>query len=443
MRPSEFEGWAAELIRLRAEGKEFSLLARRTFPLPPFILGMMMTTASSSSSWLPPRVTLPVAAALSLMMMVMVTMISVPTVDAMAEASGVSSTVSAKGLTDDSPLATRKGVPDASLCEHGDAGHRRATTMGDDFLKQGNYLRAEACYLGALRYKSDFPMALYGLGEVHAKEKRDGLAREAYNLAIGVWPQYVDAHIALGDLHHKFHRNSKAEASYNKAVAAAPTDPMAWEALGKHQLLLNKPDRALNTYKRAILKVPNGENSPGLVLGLARVAKAREKWEECIEHGQKAASMAPGFGMARHAVGQCKIETSDVSGGIADMREAARLEPDVKEHHTDLAAALAHDGQFDAADRALEEGLKALPGDNWITAAQTTVRSFRARSMNADGNKRRETGNGGAGGRGDSESDNGKKGRGDDEEEEKIKEIKKKTDGKKKKKKKGGKEEEL
>lgn len=169
-------------------------------------------------------------------------------------------------MTDDSPLAQRPGVPDASLCESGDAGHRRATTMGDDFLKVGNALRAEACYLGALHYKSDFPMALYGLGEVHSAEGRDGLAREAYQLAVDVWPVYVDAHIALGDLHHRNGRRKKAEASYNAAVKAAPTDPIAWEALGKHQILVGKPKSAENTYKRAALRATNGAQSPGLIL---------------------------------------------------------------------------------------------------------------------------------------------------------------------------------
>ena len=120
-------------------------------------------------------------------------------------------------MPDDSPLAQRPGVPDASLCESGDAGHRRATTMGDDFLKVGNALRAEACYLGALHYKSDFPMALYGLGEVHSAEGRDGLAREAYQLAVDVWPVYVDAHIALGDLHHRNGRRKKADGEGKKA----------------------------------------------------------------------------------------------------------------------------------------------------------------------------------------------------------------------------------
>ncbi len=41
--------------------------------------------------------------------------------------------------------------------------------------------------------------------------------------------------------------------------------------------------------------------------------------------------------MAKHAVGKCKVASGDAKGGIDAMQEAARVEPDVAEHHTDLA----------------------------------------------------------------------------------------------------------
>lgn len=338
-----------------------------------FTSTMFSSSSSCSSSSLPTT--------LAAAMLLLLASSAVPTTDAGVESSSSSSSgggAQLRGLTDDSPLAQRPGVPDASLCESGEAGHRRATTMGDDFLKLGKTLRAEACYLGALRYKSDFPMALYGLGEVHSREKRDGLAREAYQLAIDVWPQYVDAHIALGDLHHRNGRPKKAEASYNAAVKAAPTDPIAWESLGKHQLLTHQPDRAENTYKRAVLKATNGAQSPGLILGLAKAAHAQNNHAECVEHGEKAASLAPGFGMARHAVGKCKIALGDTAGGVAAMREAAKVEPDVVEHHTDLAAVLRNQGQLDAAEEALEAGLVALPGDATLEMAKLSMQMTRA-----------------------------------------------------------------
>ena len=275
----------------------------------------------------------------------------------------------AVGLTDDSPLATRPGIPSATLCELGDAGHRRATTMADEFLKEGKLYAAEACYLGALRYKSDFPMALYGLGEVHAKESRDALAREAYQLAIDVWPQYVDARVALGDLHARAGKRKLAEAAYIAAVDASPTDPLAWESLGKHQLSNRKFKQAAITYKRALLAVKDGGMSPGLILGLARAAFGARRYPECVSHAERAASLAPGFGMARHQLGKCKLAMGDVEGAVPALREAARVEPDIPEHHVDLAEALVQYGTPGAAIAALEEGLAALEGDAVVEAA--------------------------------------------------------------------------
>ena len=276
--------------------------------------------------------------------------------------------VEAMGLTDDSPLATRPGIPSATLCELGDAGHRRATTMADEFLKEGKLYAAEACYLGALRYKSDFPMALYGLGEVHAKESRDALAREAYQLAIDVWPQYVDARVALGDLHARAGKRKLAEAAYIAAVDASPTDPLAWESLGKHQLSNRKfKQAAIGT--SALLAVKDGGMSPGLILGLARAAFGARRYPECVSHAERAASLAPGFGMARHRMGKCKLAAGDVEGAVPALREAARVEPDIPAHHLDLAEALVQYGTPGAAIAALEEGLAALEGDAAVEAA--------------------------------------------------------------------------
>jgi tetratricopeptide (TPR) repeat protein len=149
------------------------------------------------------------------------------------------------------------------LCDRADSGHRRATQRGDQMLKLGKLDIAEACYLGALKHKNDFPMALYGLGEVHTQaEDRDDLAEAAYRLAIENWPEYVDAYIALGDLHERRERNADAVASYEKALEVAPGDVMAWEAIGRHYLATSDFDKAADSYKLAVTKATNGETSP-------------------------------------------------------------------------------------------------------------------------------------------------------------------------------------
>ena len=88
----------------------------------------------------------------------------------------------ALGVTDDHP-SSRDRAPDMALCDRADAGHRRATQRGDQMLKLGRLEVAEALP-GALRQKNDFPMALYGLGEVHTRAEDDDrvdLAESAHN----------------------------------------------------------------------------------------------------------------------------------------------------------------------------------------------------------------------------------------------------------------------
>lgn len=278
------------------------------------------------------------------------------------------------GLTDASPLVTRAGAPDASLCEDGESGHRKATTAGDAHLKLDELDEAEACYLGALRYKSDFPMALYGLGEVHARARRDGLAIEAYRLATACWPQYVDAHVALGDVLARQNKRKRADAAYTAAVEAAPSDPLAWEALGKHQLSSGRFQLASNTYRRAIIATRDGDiPSPGLILGLARAARGAKNFPECVSHAERAASLAPGFGGALHEVGACTLAGGDAASAIRSFREAARVEPDVAEHRVALANALEALGRLDEAAEALGEGIGAMPRDASLQRAMEAV----------------------------------------------------------------------
>ena len=178
------------------------------------------------------------------------------------------------------PLATHADKPEESLCDRAEEGHRRATTRGNELMKLGEWRSAEACYLAALRHKRDFPMALYGLGEAHAKhEDRYDLSAHAYELAIQLWPQYVDARVALGDAHLRRGYKKRARRAYAAAVEVAAADPLAWEALGRFYLddAVRDYEQASVTYRRAALAVPAGGTSPGLLLGLAEAARGAEK----------------------------------------------------------------------------------------------------------------------------------------------------------------------
>ena len=282
----------------------------------------------------------------------------------------------ALGVTDDHPLVVRQGAPDTALCDRADAGHRRATQRGDQMLKLGRLEVAEACYLGALRLKNDFPMALYGLGEVHTRAEDDDrvdLAESAYKLALENWPQYVDAYIALGDLHERRERNDDAVAAYTKALEVAPGDVMAWEALGRHHLATSDFDKARDAYEKSLTSATNGETSPGLILGLAKAAwgagsklegaEATKKFVECVSHAEKATNLAPDFGQAAHWNGKCRTHLKQTKKAMELLFRAVELDPEQPEHHSFLAGELVKLGRVKEAREVIMKGMEWVEKD--------------------------------------------------------------------------------
>ena len=130
-------------------------------------------------------------------------------------------------------------------------------------------------------------------------------------------------------------------AAARKAVPLRPHDALAWEALGSFYLGVGELEAAEATFLDAISAA---SGSPGLRYSLARVYQRKEHWEECLSFAREAFRMAPGFGMAHHAAGECLAAMGDASEALENFRDAAGFEPDVEEHHRSLLRAEAEAG---------------------------------------------------------------------------------------------------
>jgi len=229
-----------------------------------------------------------------------------------------------------------------SMCPEVKAGHRRANSAADAYLKRGKDELALACYVAALSSKANFPPALYGIGETFAKKTPSGfeLARESYELALKHWPEYVDARIALGDLWATSRGDrSRAESYYRGAVKTRPGDALAWESLAQNQVEDGRLDEALKTYDEALEKV---RDAPGLYYSRARVQEKRKQYDACVDDASAALKRATEFGQAYHVLAKCsaKLEGPDApteSDLELYFRQAVKLEPEYAEHHLDLA----------------------------------------------------------------------------------------------------------
>ena len=245
--------------------------------------------------------------------------------------------------TDETSVDTQAlATVNIATCPEVKAGHRRANSAADAYLKRGKDELALACYVAALSSKANFPPALYGIGETFAKKTPSGfeLARESYELALKHWPEYVDARIALGDLWANSRGDrSRAESYYRGAVKTRPGDALAWESLAQNQVEDGRLDEALKTYDEAIEKV---RDAPGLYYSRARVQEKRKRYEACVDDASAALKRATEFGQAYHVLAKCsaKLEGPDApteSDLELYFRQAVKLEPEYAEHHLDLA----------------------------------------------------------------------------------------------------------
>ena len=278
------------------------------------------------------------------------------------------------GLTDASPLVTRAGAPDASLCEDGESGHRKATTAGDAHLKLDELDEAEACYLARCGTRATSRWRCTAWARCTRGRAATASRSRRTASATACWPCTPTRTSPSATSSRARTSASEADAAYTAAVEAAPSDPLAWEALGKHQLSSGRFQLASNTYRRAIIATRDGDiPSPGLILGLARAARGAKNFPECVSHAERAASLAPGFGGALHEVGACKLAGGDAASAIRSFREAARVEPDVAEHRVALANALEALGRLDEAAEALGEGIGAMPRDASLQRAMEAV----------------------------------------------------------------------
>lgn len=84
------------------------------------------------------------------------------------------------------------------------------SNLGYAYYRSGDYESAEKALNNALLRRPSFPRAMYILGLVHVKRDNDHLARKTFIRAIGIDPDYFDAHWELAELYMREGSRAKA-----------------------------------------------------------------------------------------------------------------------------------------------------------------------------------------------------------------------------------------
>jgi tetratricopeptide (TPR) repeat protein len=110
---------------------------------------------------------------------------------------------------------------------------------------------------------------LIGNAKIDLEDASGALA--AYDKAVALSPEYVNAHYNRGVALQALIRHAEAEAAFQQALKLSPALAEAWDGLGESQLRLGRPLAALKSFGTA-LKISPGR--AGAEWGMARAARA-------------------------------------------------------------------------------------------------------------------------------------------------------------------------
>lgn len=201
---------------------------------------------------------------------------------------------------------------------HADTLHLRGLLA----YQQGQNPLALRCIEQAIAEDSGKPHYHYNLGLVLEKEERWEEAITAYQKAIGINPQYVEALANLGNVYRRQRQWANAITTLQHAWQLKPQSADIHNALGVTYKEHGDLETALKHYQQALTLSPQHAealNNMGVVLqDQGRLAEAAEAF-------QKALNVKPAYANAHYHLGLVRLWQGQDEEGLARFQRSADL----------------------------------------------------------------------------------------------------------------------
>ena len=203
--------------------------------------------------------------------------------------------------------------------------------------------------------------------------------------ALGIEPEWADAHFNLGSTYLKAGRSDKAIPEFRAALRVNPRHAQALNNLGAALLVTGHPDEAAACMSEAVRVQPDYYRA---YMNLATAFSDLGRWDDALAALRKAVSLDPSSPDARQNLGITLAQTGQPVEAIAEFREALRLQPDWPEAQNNLAYMLASLPDADRSDRAeavaLAEAACRSTKHRNLQFLDTLVRAYAADERFAD-----------------------------------------------------------
>ena len=162
----------------------------------------------------------------------------------------------------------------------------------------------------------------YNLGLTCEKEGQLGDAVDAYQRALQLKPNYVEAQSNLGNVYREQGNLDDAISAFERAIKIKPDYAGGYNNLGvvlkeKHDL-----DRAIDAYQQALRLNPQNAES---YYNLGMVYVERDQRSEAAESFQKAIEINPGYAKAHHNLGLVFLWEGKSEAALSQFRKSAHL----------------------------------------------------------------------------------------------------------------------
>jgi tetratricopeptide (TPR) repeat protein len=232
------------------------------------------------------------------------------------------------------------------------------------------YSEAEPYYRRALTLDPNNVEAWTAWGESLSFAK-DYRARDAFNRAIQLRPNYARALAGLGNVYAWNNEYAQAENAYRRALAAAPRSSAALIGVGDALSFTSRSPEAIPYYQRALLSEPANLQAR-LGLGRALVQAKREK--EAVPYLRQVLAREPGNADALQLLAQAQAAQNGTSAPTAittlqNLLARQTLPAERAQTLLDIAQLQARAGDFKAASASYTKAIQLAPNDSEVALA--------------------------------------------------------------------------
>ncbi len=233
-----------------------------------------------------------------------------------------------------------------------------AVIFGTNYLKQGDFSRAEEQFTSAVLIDPTNTEALYNLGLVQQHKGDYAAAVETFKRALTLNPNLPILHAYLGQLLAKQGRAAEARLHLARAGELEAQDFAVSYAIARGFLLLRDYPQAESWFLHSLQLWPN---RPAVLIELFQLYTIVENTEKAQLFAERAIEATPQDARLRYRVGLFFASEKQFGRAIEELRKAIELKSDYDKPYFVLASIHYDLRQINLASKALEEYLRLSP----------------------------------------------------------------------------------